>query len=415
MNSSGLHTNRNFILLWSGNATSLVGFHGVRIAYPLLVLADTGSPAAAGWIGFALNLPGLIFQLPAGAVADSSHRIQTLIRCQYIGLAATGVAAISAAAHLPRLWLILLAAAFVEGSVYVFGGLCELGAIRDVVLPAHHPTAFSFLEAEQPIAILIGRATGAAVYGTARWLPFLANAASYLYCLVTLSVIRSNVPAPASAETGSRTNIVDGVRVVWTQPFLRTSTLISGLSNIVIQVVLLLILVELHRDRYPAWTAGLVLGAAGVGGILGAAAASWLTARISPRLLYRASLWAWTVLLVPIALSANPFALAACWCGIGGVGVLTNVALTIYRVEAIPEHTLLRAVAAMTLVCEGAVALGALAAGYLLAAAGIIPTRWIALAAMCTLAAYASTHTATTSEDDSVLMQSSSDPQSKQR
>ncbi|MFI5541856.1 MFS transporter [Nocardia sp. NPDC051929] len=402
MNSSGLHTNRNFILLWSGSATSLVGFHGVRIAYPLLVLADTGSPMAAGWIGLALNLPGLIFQLPAGAVADSSHHIHTLIRCQYIGLAATGVAAISAAAHLPRLWLILLATAFIEGSVYVFGGLCELGAIRDVVSTGQRPTAFSFLEAEQPIAILIGRATGAAVYGVTRWLPFLANAASYLCCLVTLRVIRSNVPAPepVCAETGGRANILDGIRVVWTQPFLRTSTLISGLSNIVIQVVLLLILVELHSNRYPAWTTGLVLGAAGIGGILGAAAASWLTARISPRRLYRASLWAWTVLLVPMALSTNPSVLAACWCGIGGVGVLTNVALTIYRVEAIPEHTLLRAVAAMALVCEGAVALGALTAGYLLTAAGITPTRWTVLGAMCTLAAYASTHTATASKDD---------------
>ncbi|WP_228535593.1 MFS transporter [Nocardia sp. BSTN01] len=413
MNSSRLLANRNFILLWSGNAASLVGFHGVRIAYPLLVLADTGSPTAAGWIGFALNLPGLLFQLAAGAVADSSHRIHTLIRCQYIGLAATGVAAIAIGAHLPRLWLILLAAAFIEGSVYVFGGLCELGAIRDVVSTAQRPSAFSFLEAEQPIAILIGRATGAAIFGVAPWLPFLANAASSLYCLVTLRMIRSNVPAPAPVETGSSANIVDGIRVVWTQPFLRTSTLISGLSNIVIQVVLLLILVELHSSLYPAWTAGLVLGMAGVGGVLGAAAASRLTAHVSPQRLYRASLWAWTVLLLPIELSTSPFVLAACWCGIGGVGVLTNVALTIYRVEAIPEHTLLRAVAAMTLVCEGAVALGALAAGYLLATAGIVPTRGIMLAAMCALAAYASTHTAT-SKDDSVFIQPSSDPENKQ-
>ncbi|WP_228001498.1 MFS transporter [Nocardia australiensis] len=401
MSNSGLHANRNFLLLWSGNATSLVGFHGVRIAYPLLVLAVTGSPAAAGWIGFALSLPGLIFQLPAGVVADGPHRVRTLIRCQYLGLAATGVVAIAVAAQLPSLWLILMAAAFIEGSVFVFGGLCELGVIRDVVAPEHRPAAFSFLEAEQPIAILIGRATGAAIYGAARWLPFVANAVSYLYCLVTLLLIRSNVvDAQASTQATGRRDVSDGVRVVWAEPFLRMSTMISGLSNIVIQVVLLLILVELDGSGYPTWTVGAVLGAAGVGGLFGAAAASWLTARVSPRLVYRGALWAWTALLAPIALSDNPFVLAACWCGVGGVGVVTNVAMTIYRVEVIPEQTLLRAIATMTLVCDGAVALGALGAGYLLATVGTVPTRWIVLGAMCALAVYASTRAATAVEDD---------------
>lgn len=94
-----------------------------------------------------------------------------------------------------------------------------------------------------------------------------------------------------------------------------------------------------------------------------------------------------------MALSADPFVLAACWCGIGGVGVVSNVALTISRLDVIPEQTLGRAVATMALFCDGAVALGALGAGYLLSTVGAVATRWSALAAMFTLAAYASTRT----------------------
>ncbi|WP_412016428.1 hypothetical protein [Nocardia sp. KC 131] len=84
------------------------------------------------------------------------------------------------------------------------------------------------------------------------------------------------------------------MRVVWTDPFLRASTAMIGLSNVVIQVVLLLILLELKNSDHPPWTVGLVLGMAGVGGIAGAALATWLIARIPSQLGYRRALWAWT-------------------------------------------------------------------------------------------------------------------------
>ena len=46
-----LRRNRDFQLLWGGQAVSLLGSQTSRIAYPLLVLAMTGSPAKAGIAG----------------------------------------------------------------------------------------------------------------------------------------------------------------------------------------------------------------------------------------------------------------------------------------------------------------------------------------------------------------------------
>lgn len=127
--------------------------------------------------------------------------------------------------------------------------------VRDLVSVEQRPAAFSFLEAQQSIANLVGRATGAAMYGVTRWLPFIANAASYLYCLAALSRIRSKSAASReSAESTGRTNgrdIAAGMRIVWADPLLRTSTLLIGASNVVIQVVLLLILVELKTNGRP--------------------------------------------------------------------------------------------------------------------------------------------------------------------
>ncbi|HSR22070.1 MAG TPA: MFS transporter, partial [Candidatus Eisenbacteria bacterium] len=71
---SPLRANRDFQLLWSGQAVSVLGSRISAIAYPLLVLGVSGSPAAAGVVGFVGGLPYILFQLPAGAVADRVDR-----------------------------------------------------------------------------------------------------------------------------------------------------------------------------------------------------------------------------------------------------------------------------------------------------------------------------------------------------
>ena len=48
-----LRHNRDFLLLWTGQAASSIGSSVAAIAYPLLALAATGSAAKAGAVGFA--------------------------------------------------------------------------------------------------------------------------------------------------------------------------------------------------------------------------------------------------------------------------------------------------------------------------------------------------------------------------
>lgn len=54
-----LHRNRDFMLLWCGQVASAVGSAVSSVAFPLLVLAMTHSPAQAGFVGFAGTLPFL--------------------------------------------------------------------------------------------------------------------------------------------------------------------------------------------------------------------------------------------------------------------------------------------------------------------------------------------------------------------
>jgi hypothetical protein len=64
-----LRRNRDFTKLWVGEAVSIFGSRIAYVAYPLLVLAVTGSPAYAGLTAFLRTLPYFVLALPTGVLA----------------------------------------------------------------------------------------------------------------------------------------------------------------------------------------------------------------------------------------------------------------------------------------------------------------------------------------------------------
>ncbi|MFL5911089.1 MAG: MFS transporter, partial [Gaiellaceae bacterium] len=79
-----LRKNRDFVLLQAGQLLSNVGSQTTQIAYPLLVLAVTGSPAQAGIVGFARIVPWALFGFTAGVVADRLNRKRVMIVCDVV-------------------------------------------------------------------------------------------------------------------------------------------------------------------------------------------------------------------------------------------------------------------------------------------------------------------------------------------
>ena len=69
-----LRRNRDFVLLQGGQLLSSAGSESTAIAYPLLVLALTQSPAKAGLVAFARVVPFALFGLLAGMAADRFDR-----------------------------------------------------------------------------------------------------------------------------------------------------------------------------------------------------------------------------------------------------------------------------------------------------------------------------------------------------
>src|SRR5438270_7970884 len=113
-----LWRNRDYLLLWSGQAVSLVGDRASGIAFPLLILAPSHSAAVAGLLGFVSTLPYVFLSLPAGALVDRWDRKWAMILCDSGRVVALGSIPIAFwTGHLSLTLLFVVAT--VEGILFV--------------------------------------------------------------------------------------------------------------------------------------------------------------------------------------------------------------------------------------------------------------------------------------------------------
>ena len=85
-----LSRNRNYRLLWTGQAVSEFGFHATMIALPLVVLAVSGSAAASGIVLGTVATAQLLVGLPAGALVDRWNRRAVMLACEAVYVLAIG-------------------------------------------------------------------------------------------------------------------------------------------------------------------------------------------------------------------------------------------------------------------------------------------------------------------------------------
>ena len=122
------------MLLWSGQAISSVGSQVSGVAFPLLVLGLTHSPAKAGIVAFAGGLPAPLLALPAGSLADRVNRRHLLIGSNAVrGLTLATIAVALLTSGVP--YLLIVAVAFVNGTATVGSYVAERGVMRQLVAP----------------------------------------------------------------------------------------------------------------------------------------------------------------------------------------------------------------------------------------------------------------------------------------
>ncbi|OSC46798.1 hypothetical protein B5181_42545, partial [Streptomyces sp. 4F] len=77
-----LWRNRDYNLLWLSRTFTEAGFNATLMAFPLLVLAVTGSPAQAGLVAAVNATAQLVAGVPAGTLLDRWNRKVVMVSCE---------------------------------------------------------------------------------------------------------------------------------------------------------------------------------------------------------------------------------------------------------------------------------------------------------------------------------------------
>jgi transmembrane secretion effector len=355
------------MLLQVGQLLSSAGTQSTSIAYPLLVLAVTGSAAKAGAVAFARTLPMALFALPAGVAADRWNRKWLMIGADGVRVLAIGSLAVAILVDRVAFWAILLVA-FVEGAGAALFSAVQAGALRAVVPLRQLPAAVAAQTGREAGVRVAGPPLGGALFGVARAVPFLVDAASYAFSSLSLLAMRTPFQEDREAELSPlRSRVAEGFRFLWSQPFLRTCALVFGLANFLGPGLLLAVVVIGTRQGLSGGEVGALVAVFGACLLLGSFL-SPLVRRVLPvRAILLLELWTWlgcaAFLVRPdvYVLTAGilPTALAI---------PSTDSVVHGYRIAMTPDRLLGRAESVRSTISLLIAPLGPLAAGALLGA-----------------------------------------------
>jgi predicted MFS family arabinose efflux permease len=361
-----LRKNRDFILLQVGQTLSTIGSQSTAIAYPLLVLALTHSPARAGVVGFAGVIPWAIFGFGAGVLADRAPRRRVMVTSDVVRIVAIASVIVAIAVHHLTFAHVALVA-FVEGTMFVFFNVAEFGALRSVVSTVQLPRAVAAEQARYSTVQLVGPPLGGALFGLGRALPFAANATSVLFSLGSILSIRTPFqevrdhvePEPLRAQLG------EGLRWLWGRPFLRTCALLFTTTNLIYEGLTLVVVVVGHRQGLSSGEIGGLIAAFGACSLVGSSLAPRLQRLLSMRAIIIGSVW------VPLTISLfvlfpNVYVLLAVIVPMMLFLPTTNATVIGYRVAVVPDRLTGRVNSAARTIALCGAPLGPLSAGLLL-------------------------------------------------
>jgi MFS family permease len=333
-----LRRNRDFVLLQAGQALSTIGSEASGLAYTLLVLALTNSPAKAGLAGFARLVPYALFALPAGVAVDRWNRKWLMIWSDIVRVVALAGLGVSVASGRVTFVQILIVA-FIEGTMFVIFNIAEIGAVRSVVPARQLQRAFATEQARMSSVYLTGPPLGGFLFGLARSLPFLVDAISYAFSMGTLVAMRTPFQEER-VEVGTASlsaQIKEGLAWLWRHTFLRTCALLFVGTNFLFGALDLTLIVAARRQGLHSAVIGALIAALGAMSLIGSIAAPRFLKVLSMRTALIASGWL-SLGIVSFLVKPNVFVLVPGFAPFILFNPTVNAMIIGYRVAIVPDR-----------------------------------------------------------------------------
>ncbi|MEU2210439.1 MFS transporter [Streptomyces hygroscopicus] len=353
-----LSRNRDYRLLWGGQALSEFGFHAAVIGFPLLVLALTGSGAASGLVMGTVAAAQMVVGLPAGVLVDRLDRKAVMLGCE----AAQAVSAISLVAAVwsgaATVWHMVVVAAVFGASAALFEP-AENASLPALVADGQLPTAVAMNTARASMGQLAGTATGGFLFAAGRFVPFLVDAVTHTLSFVALLFVR--LPRRERAPGGPgplRREALAGLRWVWREPRIRVTVVCAVVLNLFFSAYYLVVIVLAESRGVPSGEVGVMAAMLGVGGVLGALVAPVLHRRLGPYGAIVAVFWALAGLAPVTVLLDSGYLIGVLFALIALFPPAANTAIMTDQLLRTPDELRGRLTSTLVLACGAAGAAG---------------------------------------------------------
>ncbi|GAA2001834.1 MFS transporter [Catenulispora subtropica] len=372
---------RDFRLFYVGDVADQFGTSVTSVGVPLLAISTLHAGTfAVSLLSMFAWLPWLLIALPVGVWVDRTRHRPVML--------ASALASLTLLASVPLVGGgigYLLAVTLLLGAASVFYQTAYRAYLPSLVAPEDLAEGNAKLHGSASAAQIVGAGGGGLLTQVLGGLHVLfVNASTFVVSVLCLVSIRTKEARPEPAERVMRREIAEGLRLVGRDPWIRSLTLFGAASNLALMAYQSILPVFLIRHvGLGKGAVGLLVAAAGTGGVLGAFLARRVAARIGT---------ARATLLFEIGFALPALFIPLTTLGVGvlcypvgafcvGAGVVAgNVLKSGFLQGYCPPRLLGRLSASASFVNYGTLPLGALLGGTLGTLLGIPAAIWITTA-----------------------------------
>ncbi|MGW4059293.1 MFS transporter [Amycolatopsis sp. NPDC004747] len=328
--------NRSFQALWSSEALAGIGENAAGVAYPLLILATTGSAAYAGAVGSAQLLAQGVMSFWGGILADRLDRKRLLLVCGLIrGVLLVVFSALVFAG--PVNIFLTFGIAMVSSCCFGLSMPAGMAMVKQLVRPDQVGQATGQNQVRWFGAITAGPSLGGALYGLGRALPFLGACVSFLASAVLMLFVR-RTPKPEHPAEGSK-HLLGGFRYLKRDPVLRPlmiSVILSNLAFNTVGMTLAVIATGKSRGASEAFI-GMTVSVAAGGALVGALLSGFVIRRVRPSWIFLAGYWIGPVAAVLLMVVPGVLPLGIIVACVYFRGPVINASFLTYTAKTVPD------------------------------------------------------------------------------
>jgi MFS family permease len=372
----------NFRWMMAGGLLSALGDQFTLIALPWLVLKMTGDTVALGLVIALMSVPRAVLILLGGALVDRHAPKTVLMQSKYANAVLLGALAalvLSGHASLPAVAVLALGIGVASAFSLPAGTsllphmlpLDQLQMANGMLMGMRQMTMLAGPLLAGLLFVVAGDGSGTAP-GAANGLgyAFAIDCASFLVSAWTLAHVRVLAPATApKAHAPLLQAVGEGLAAVWNDLALRTCLLYWAICACVIGGTVQVALPVLASTRlHGAAALGLVLGAHGLGSLLGMAMTGVVGA-LRVRNLGTTILLVDAIvglLLIPFGTVTASWQAAGLMLAIGALGGFMQVAIFSWLQQRVPRPMLGRAMSIFMFIFMGLAPMAAAVTGWLL-------------------------------------------------